>query len=72
MKLQQHPWATLIVTGLCLLAGACSKKQPEGGEQKEEPSPIVLTTPSVLSVPVTQAYVCRMQSRRHIDIRALK
>ena len=71
MKLQQHPWATIIVTGLCLFVGACSKKQPEGGEQKEEPSPIVLTTPSVMSVPVTQAYVCRMQSRRHIDIRAL-
>ena len=71
MKLQQHLRATLIVTGLGILSVACSKKQAEGGENKEAPQPIVLTTPNVMSVPTTQDYVCRLQSRRHIEIRAL-
>lgn len=71
MKLQQQVMATLIIAGLGIFASACSKKHAEAGEHKEESNPIVLTTPSVMSVPVTQAYVCRMQSRRHIDIRAL-
>lgn len=71
MKLKQQLGATLIIAGLGVFASACSKKHAEAGEHKEESNPIVLTTPSVMSVPVTQAYVCRMQSRRHIDIRAL-
>ena len=72
MKLQQHLRATLIVVGLGLLAGACSKKQADSGHHEEEPQTVVLTTPSVMDVPTTQAFVCRMQSRRHIEIRALK
>jgi len=71
MKLQQHLRATLIVVGLGLFASACSKKQAEASHHEEEGHPVVLTTPSVMSVPTTQAYVCRMQSRRHIEIRAL-
>lgn len=62
----------LIVTGLGLLASACSKHhQADGAHHEEAPQPVVLTTPSVMDVPTTQAYVCRMQSRRHIEIRAL-
>lgn len=71
MKLQQHLWATLIVTGLGLLAGSCSRNHADGGHQEVERHPVVLTTPNVMNVPTTQAYVCRMQSRRHIEIRAL-
>lgn len=71
MKLPQHLWATLIVTGLGLFTSACSKNQADGGHHEEAPQPVVLTTPSVMDVPTTQAYVCRMQSRRHIEIRAL-
>ena len=71
MKMQQHLRATLIVTGLGLLAGACSKDQADSGHKEEVRNPVVLTTPSVMDVPTTQAYVCRMQSRRHIEIRAL-
>ncbi len=71
MKLQQHLRATLIVTGLGLLAGSCAKQKAESGPHEEAPQPVVLTTPSIMDVPTTQAYVCRMQSRRHIDIRAL-
>jgi membrane fusion protein (multidrug efflux system) len=68
----QHLRATLVVIGLGLLAGACSRKQAaDGGHHEEAPRPIVLTTPSIMSVPTSQAYVCRMQSRRHIEIRAL-
>lgn len=71
MKLQQHLRATLVVTGLGLLACACTKKQADGGQHEEATQPVVLTTPRVMAVPTTQAYVCRMQSRRHIEIRAL-
>jgi membrane fusion protein, multidrug efflux system len=72
MKLQHHLRAPLIViTGLVLLASACSKKQAEGGHHEEATQPVVLTTPNVMGVPITQTYVCRMQSRRHIEIRAL-
>jgi membrane fusion protein (multidrug efflux system) len=71
LKLQQHLRATLILTGLGLFASACAKRQAEAGHQEEERHPVVLTTPSIMSVPTTQAYVCRMQSRRHIEIRAL-
>lgn len=72
MKLQQNLRATLIVAGLSLLAGGCSKKHAETAHQEEEQQTVVLTTPSVMDVPTTQTYVCRLQSRRHIDIRALK
>ncbi|MCC6293265.1 MAG: efflux RND transporter periplasmic adaptor subunit [Bryobacterales bacterium] len=71
MKLQLHLRTTLIVTGLGLLACACTKKQADGGHHEEATQPVVLTTPRVMAVPTTQAYVCRMQSRRHIEIRAL-
>jgi membrane fusion protein (multidrug efflux system) len=72
MKLQQHLRATLIVAGLGLLASSCAKKQADAGHHEEEPQTVVLTTPSIMSVPTSQAYVSRMQSRRHIEIRALK
>lgn len=72
MKLQQHLRATLVVTtGLGLFLSACSKEQEEVAAQEEVQHPVVLTTASVMDVPTTQAYVCRMQSRRHIEIRAL-
>lgn len=71
MKLQQHLGAALIVAGLALFLSACSKEQAEVGNQEEARHPVVLTTPSIMDVPTTQAYVCRMQSRRHIEIRAL-
>jgi membrane fusion protein (multidrug efflux system) len=71
MKLQQHLRATLIVTGLGLLASACSKNPAAEGPKEEASQPVVLTTPNIMDVPTTQDYVCRMQSRRHIEIRAL-
>jgi membrane fusion protein, multidrug efflux system len=70
MKLQ-HLRTTFILIGLGLLTSACAKKQAEGGEEKEAPQPVVLTTPSVMNVPTIQDYVTRLQSRRHIEIRAL-
>ncbi len=76
MKLQQYlRTTTLIVTGLGLLAGAaCSKKQAAAetaSHEEESQQPIVLTNPAIMDVPTTQTYVCRLQSRRHIEIRAL-
>lgn len=70
--LQRHLSATLIAIGLGLLSSACSKHEhAEGGHHEESSQPVVLTTPSIMDVPTTEAYVCRMQSRRHIEIRAL-
>lgn len=72
MKLQRYLRATLIVTGLGLLVGGCGKKTEEASAKHEEAEqPIVLTTAHVMDVPTTQTYVCRLQSRRHIEIRAL-
>jgi membrane fusion protein (multidrug efflux system) len=71
MKLRQHLRTTLIVTGLSLLATGCAKHHADGAHEEEAHHPVVVTTPSVMTVPTTQAYVCRMQSRRHIEIRAL-
>jgi len=71
LKRQQQLRATLILTGLGLFSSGCAKHQPAGGHHEEERHPVVVTTPAVMSVPTTQAYVCRMQSRRHIEIRAL-
>ncbi len=71
MKRPHSLRTTLLVAGLSLFAGACSKHAAEGGHHEEERHPVVTTNASVMEVPITQAYVCRMQSRRHIDIRAL-
>lgn len=71
MNRRYHLRATLIVAGLSLLASACAKKQVEAEKHEEASQPIVLTTPSIMDVPTSQSYVCRMQSRRHIEIRAL-
>lgn len=68
---QPHLPTTLLVISLGLFAGACAQKHAEGAHHEEASQPVVLTTPMVMSVPTTQAYVCRMQSRRHIEIRAL-
>ncbi|MBI1357470.1 MAG: efflux RND transporter periplasmic adaptor subunit [Acidobacteria bacterium] len=70
--MQHHLRAALIVAGLGLLTGACSREQPtEEGAHEEAEHPIILTTPKIMDVPTTQSYVCRLHSRRHIEIRAL-
>lgn len=71
MKLRQHQLATLILAALSLLGSACTKRQADGGHHDEERQPIVLTTPSVMDVPKTKAYVCQIHSLRHTEIRAL-
>ncbi len=71
MNFTQNLRATLIVTGLSLLVGSCTKHKAEGGHEEEAAQTIVLTTPNMMDVPISQAYVCRLQSRRHIEIRAL-
>lgn len=71
MKPQQYLRVALIVAGLCILACSCAKNQEEVAHHAEASSPVVLTTPSLMAVPITKSYVCRMQSRRHIEIRAL-
>jgi membrane fusion protein (multidrug efflux system) len=40
-------------------------------EHKEEPRKVVVTSPRVMEVTVTQDYVCQIHSQRHIEIQAL-
>ncbi len=40
-------------------------------QTQEEPRKVVVTSPEVKDVTLTQQYVCQIRSKRHIDIRAL-
>jgi membrane fusion protein, multidrug efflux system len=40
-------------------------------EHKEEPRKVVVTSPRVMDVTVTQDYVCQIHSQRHIEVQAL-
>jgi membrane fusion protein (multidrug efflux system) len=71
MNWRQRFGTTVLMAGIALLTSACTSTQADGGQEEEEATPIVLTTPAVMDVPTTQAYVCRVQSRRHVEIRAL-
>ncbi len=46
--------------------------QKHKGEHHQEHRRIVLTSPKVMDVTVSQRYVCQIHSRRHIEVRALE
>jgi membrane fusion protein (multidrug efflux system) len=48
-------------------SGANLSRSEDGQEHRQ----IVLTSPMAMDVAITQRYVCRIHSRRHIDVRAL-
>jgi membrane fusion protein, multidrug efflux system len=41
-------------------------------EHKEEPRKVVVTSPKVMDVTLTQPFVCQIHSKRHIDVCALE
>lgn len=64
--------STLILGLISLSLPACDRMQAQEHEQAhEEHSKIVVTSPQVKDVTLTQQYVCQIHSRRHIDVCAL-
>jgi membrane fusion protein (multidrug efflux system) len=66
-----------ISPALAILVGLCSFSltgcQPHGEEESHEAHhKVVITSPKVQSVVLTQRYVCQIHSRRHIDVKALQ
>lgn len=57
-----------VLALLCLSLSACHKHE----EHSEHPRKVVVTTPKVKDVIITQQYVCQIHSQRHINVRALQ
>lgn len=63
-----------IILGLISLSlPACDRTHAEEKEQShEEHNTIVVTSPLIKHVIVTQPYVCQIRSRRHIEVKAMQ
>jgi membrane fusion protein (multidrug efflux system) len=63
------PISALLVALICLSLSACNRRaeQPHVEHHK-----IVATSPQVTAVTITERYVCRIHSLRHIKVRALE
>src|SRR5579859_6616965 len=58
----------LALIPICLISGCnAHEEQPEPEEHT-----IVVTSPKVMDVVLTQPYVCQLHSRRHIEVCALE
>ena len=53
-------------------SGEHDEAEHEGGEHKHAVHKVLVTCPVAKDVILTQQYVCRIHSRRHIDVRALE
>jgi membrane fusion protein (multidrug efflux system) len=83
MGTQRNVWAFGLALGLAVGGSVgCPPAQaqfaplepgvePGAPEKKEAPSKVVVTSPQVNDVVVTQHYPCQIRSRRHIAVRAL-
>lgn len=63
------PIQASILALLFLSVPACHKIEEQHSEEKRE---LVLTSPGLKDVTVTEQYVCQIHSRRHIEVRALE
>ncbi len=70
MSTKFHPSLILLLTSSLFLS-SCSKSQA-GAEDHEEAHRLVVTTPVVRDVVITQEYVAQIHSRRHIELRSLE
>lgn len=71
MSEMKQRWSmALLLASMSLGLLACGSVQAEDQEE-EARHPIVLTSPAVLDVPVSQRYVSQIHSRRHVEVRAL-
>ena len=83
MRTQQNGWAFGLVLGFAVggsVASPTAQAQlapvepgiKQGASDKKEPPPkVVVTSPQVKDVVVTQHYPCQIRARRHISVRAL-
>jgi membrane fusion protein (multidrug efflux system) len=63
----------MVLLGLISLSlPACDRMHAEEKEQHQEHNQIVVTSPLVKDVVVTQQYVCQIRSQRHIHVKALQ
>src|SRR5438045_166043 len=63
-----HPLAiTVALISFSLPACSTHEEQSEGGHEK-----IVVTSPKVMDVVLTQQYVCQIHAKRHIKIKAFQ
>ena len=71
MKVSPIPAVVLGLISLSL--PACERMHAEEKHQEhEEHNKIVVTSPKVQDVTITEQYVCQIHSRRHINVRALQ
>ena len=59
----------IILALISLSLPACHMHNEEQSHQEEHK--IVVTSPKVTDVKITQQYVCQIHSQRHINVRAL-
>lgn len=72
MKLKAPSILAVIPALISLSLPACARMHAEEKEHShEEHQKIVVTSPEVKDVVITQPYVCQIHSRRHIEVRAL-
>lgn len=63
----------VVAVALDSVSGTAKAAEAEEEEEGEhEKHTIVVTSPKVMDVTITQPYVCQIHSRRHIEVRALE
>ncbi len=65
---KSSPILAVILALIALCVAACSKHEEEVHNEQE----IVVTTPMVEDVAITESFVCQIRSQRHIEVRALE
>lgn len=71
MNTLRIPACLVVLPLLSLSLPACHMHEEEHAQHHEQHR-IVLTTPAVEDVEVTQQYVCQIRAQRHINLRALQ
>jgi membrane fusion protein (multidrug efflux system) len=71
MKMRVTSILCIFMALVALSLPACNTHKGEGEEHKEQQK-IVVTTPLMKDLTVTQRYVCQIRSRRNIEVRALQ
>jgi len=69
-RIRPTQYLALLLTPVSLLLPACQHKHE--AHHEEEHHKIVVTSPQVKDVTITQQYVCQIRSQRNIKVRALQ
>jgi membrane fusion protein (multidrug efflux system) len=62
------PISSVVPALIALSLPACARMHAEEREQREEHSKIVVTSPKIEDVVLTEQYVCQIRSQRHINV----